>query len=196
MEPKTGTLICRKCNGPHLTIKCGKDKKEEVISPTPITQIGRKTYKELREMNEPILDKKYKEQREMNEPISDKKYKEQREMNEPITDKKYKDYIENDFVERDRVRRPSFKATFRVKLSNLPIDMTEEEMIELTCDWGHVVRIRVINYEESSTSYIDFGYEDEAKYFIEAIDRTPFDNLLLSAMIVSSERVKDKEIDI
>ena len=183
MEPKTGTLICRKCNGPHLTMKCGKDKKEEVISPTPITQIGRKTYKELREMNEPISDKKYKEQREMNEP-------------EPITDKKYKDYIENDFVERDRVRRPSFKTTFRVKLSNLPIDMTEEEMIELTCDWGHVVRIRVINYEESSTSYIDFGYEDEAKYFIEAIDRTPFDNLLLSAMIVSSERVKDKEIDI
>ena len=69
-------------------------------------------------------------------------------------------------------------------------------MIELTCDWGHVVRIRLINYEESSTSYIDFGYEDEAVYFIEAIDRTPFDNLLLSAMIVSSERVKDKEVDI
>jgi hypothetical protein len=35
-------------------------------------------------------------------------------------------------------------------------------------------------------AYIDFGFEDEAKYFIEAIDKTPFDSLLLSATRVES----------
>jgi len=59
--------------------------------------------------------------------------------------------------------RPYFKTTFRVKLSDLPVDMSEEEMMELTCDWGHIVKIRIINYSEISVAYIDFGYEDEAE---------------------------------
>ena len=78
------------------------------------------------------------------------------------------------------------KITFRVKLSELPRDMTEEELMELTAEWGHIVKIKVINYDENSVAYIDFGFEDEATYFIEAIHKTPFESLLLSATRVES----------
>ena len=45
--------------------------------------------------------------------------------------------------------------------------------------WGHIIKIRLNAYEESSTAYIEFGYEDEANYFVKALDKTPFDYLLL-----------------
>jgi len=93
-------------------------------------------------------------------------------------------YNNNNFEKKDR--KQYFKTTYRVKISDLPVDMTEEEMMELTCEWGHIVRIKVLNYNDSSVSYIDFGYEDEANYFIKAIDKTPFELILISASRVDS----------
>ena len=169
-QPKSGALVCRKCNGPHLTIKCGKDKKEEVID-IPKSFV-KKTYAELR---------KEKMSKENNDTTDE----EQNSVAIPKLNKV--DY--NEFIERDRIRKPSFKTTYRVKLSNLPVDMTEEELMEMTCDWGHIIRIKLLVYEESAIAYIDFGYEDEANYFIEAIDKTPFEYLILSAS--KAEQYKD-----
>ena len=138
--PKTTTLTCRKCGGPHLTIKCGKETIKEVI-PEP-----KKVYTEFEEKNEP----------------------------------------------KHRERKPYFKTTYRVKLSGLPEDIDEEEMMHMTCDWGHIVRLKVLNYEDNSVAYIDFGYMEEAEYFVEAIDKTTFDYLVLSATIVSSEDPHNK----
>jgi hypothetical protein len=138
--PKTIALTCRKCGGPHLTIKCGKEAIKEVI-PEP-----KKVYTEFEEKNEP----------------------------------------------KHRERKPYFKTTFRVKLSGLPEDIDEEEMMHMTCDWGHIVRLKVLNYEDNSVAYIDFGYEVEADYFVEAVDKTPFDYLVLSAQRVSSEDPHNK----
>ena len=130
----TNKIICRKCGGPHFTIKCGKEKKEEII-----------------------------------------------EVEKNIT---YKTEKYNNFEKKDR--KQYFKTTYRVKISDLPVDMTEEEMMELTSEWGHIVRLKVLNYNESSVSYVDFGYEDEADYFIKAIDKTPFELILISATRVDS----------
>jgi len=138
----TNKIICRKCGGPHFTIKCGKEKVKEII-------------------NEPI---------DFVEPIKEKR--------------EYKEQI--DFKKNNRHDKFYSKITYRVKLSELPRDMSEEELMELTAEWGHIVKLKVINYDENSVAYIDFGFEDEAKYFIEAIDKTPFDSLLLSATRVES----------
>jgi hypothetical protein len=127
------TIKCRKCNGPHLTIKCGREKKEIV-------------------QEQPIQNKK---------DYGDKK-----------------DYAKKRF----------FKVTYRVKLSELPIDMTETELYKLTTDWGHIVKIKLLIYNESSCAYIDFGYENEANYFVESIDKTPFEYKLLFASRVDSIR--------
>jgi len=130
----TNKIICRKCGGPHFTIKCGKEKKEEII-----------------------------------------------EVEKNIT---YKTEKYNTFEKKDR--KQYFKTTYRIKISDLPVDMTEEEMMELTSEWGHIVRLKVLNYNESSVAYVDFGYEDEADYFIKAIDKTPFELILISATRVDS----------
>jgi len=132
-------VTCRKCGGPHFTIKCGKEK---VVAPHAV-----------------------------------------KEEKTPV-----RDYIPGRNQER---HNQYFKNTYRVKISDLPLDMTEEEMIELTCDWGHIVRINVINYEANSVAFIDFGYEEEAKYFVEALDKTPFEKInLLVSRVESNYRKK------
>jgi hypothetical protein len=136
----TNKIICRKCGGPHFTIKCGKEKTEE--------------------KKEVVI---------------------QVEKNNTHKTEKYNN---NNFEKKDR--KQYFKTTYRVKISDLPVDMTEEEMMELTCEWGHIVRIKVLNYNDSSVSYIDFGYKDEADYFIKAIDKTPFELILISVTRVDS----------
>ena len=141
----TNKIICRKCGGPHFTIKCGKEKTEEI--------------KDI------VIETENK---------SEFKYKSNNNQ----------DYKNNNFEKKER--KHYFKTTYRVKISDLPIDMTEEEMMELTSEWGHIVRVKVLNYNESSVSYVDFGYEDEANYFIKAIDKTPFEMILISAIRVDS----------
>jgi hypothetical protein len=69
---------------------------------------------------------------------------------------------------------------FTVKINNLPVNMTEEEMVELTADWGNIVKIRVNNYNDSSNAYIDFKYEDQANYFVKALDRTDFEYIMIT----------------
>ena len=143
MENKsTNKIICRKCGGPHFTIKCGKEKTEE--------------------KKDVIIETEKPESK----------------------NKSNQDYKNNNFEKRER--KQYFKTTYRVKISDLPIDITEEEMMELTSEWGHIVRVKVLNYNESSVSYVDFGYEDEADYFIKAIDKTPFEMILISATRVDS----------
>jgi len=157
--PKTIALTCRKCGGPHLTIKCGK----EVIS---------KTKEHVACNNEHSgLDKT-------------------QTINEHV--KVYTDFEDKPRKETER-RKPYFKTTYRVKLSGLPEDIDEEEMMHMTCDWGHIVKLKVLNYEDNSVAYIDFGYEEEATYFIEAVDKTPFEYLVLSATRVSSEDLHNKK---
>jgi len=184
-QPKTGTLVCRKCGGPHLTMKCGKDK--VVVEEKPI-EYKRKTYSELRnEFNKKNPD--MQEEKSSSKALDTQPKLEIRiDSEQPVYVNKEKNINYNEFVERDRNHRHHFKTTFRVKLSNLPTDMTEEEMMELTCDWGNVIRVKVLNYEESSVAYIDFGYMDEANYFIEAIDKTPFEYLILAASIAEDKR--------
>ncbi len=139
----TNKIICRKCGGAHFTIKCGKEKIEEI--------------------KEVIIETENKSE-----------YKH----------KNNQDYKNNTFEKRER--KQYFKTTYRVKISDLPIDMTEEEMMELTSEWGHIVRVKVLNYNESSVAYVDFGYEEEANYFVKAIDKTPFEMILISSTRVES----------
>jgi hypothetical protein len=146
-------IICRKCGGNHFTIKCGKEKTETAINETTNQNSN----------NESELPGKKSNFISNNEPIIKKEYKQE-----------YR-------KERNTERRPFFKKVYRVKLAELPVDMTDQELMELTYDWGHIVKLKVLNYEDTSVAYIDFGYEEEANYFVEALDKTTFDYLLLSA---------------
>jgi len=163
-------IVCRKCGGPHFTIKCGKEKKPEVQPAQPTQQTQLTNHEKPEKPSETIQENKEKK------------------FHEKSKDKFHKN---SNFENQDNKQKPEkkfFKTTYRVKLSELPLDMSEEELMELTTDWGHIVRIKLLIYEESSTAYIDFGYEDEAEYFVEAIDKTPFEYRMISACRVESFR--------
>jgi len=67
------------------------------------------------------------------------------------------------------------KVNFKVKINNLPNDISKEELYELCNDWGNIKYINVNEYKDESVAFIEFREEDQCKYFIEALDNTPFD---------------------
>jgi hypothetical protein len=125
-------IICKKCNGPHLTIKCGKEPKP--IEDVPIYIETRKPY----------------------------------------------NYNDNKKSYSDK------KKIMTVRLSNLPDDITVNELEKLIKPWGSIGRINISNFENKS-GFIDFNFKNEADYFIEAIDRTPFDNLIVRAEYIENK---------
>jgi RNA recognition motif-containing protein len=104
------SIKCRKCGGPHLTIKCGK----------------------------------------------------------------------NDIEVKETFKKEYSRKSYKVKIANLPSDMTQDELSSLLKDWGHINRVSVKNYPDSSYSIIEFKFEDEVDYFIEALNSTPFDKQIIN----------------
>lgn len=153
-EPK---LVCRKCQGAHLTIKCGKETKSVI---------------ELR--NDDLKSVTY--------PKKDINFKSER----PERTDRFERPERSERSERsERPERPERSERFerkplhKVKMSNLPVDINEEELNELLYDWGHVVRLRLLNYENNSTAYIEFKDKEPADYIVEALHKTPFEHIIL-----------------
>ena len=135
-------IVCRKCGGNHLSIKCGRNKVE--------------------------LEEQH------NSPVE--------KPNEIILLKPNESILNNN----QELRRYEPRISYRVKVSELPNDMTEDEMMELCNNWGYITKLKVINYEDTSVSYIDFNKEECADYFVEALHRTPFEHLILNVTRVES----------
>ena len=127
-------IKCRKCGGPHVTLKCGKEKQD------------------LDKVLENTFTPKYQTQ-------SNQSYQ---------TNHKH-----------DLGRKIDKRKIVVIRIANLPSDITVPELNELVSEWGKIGRINISNYD-NTTCYIDFYFKDEAEYFIKAIDKTPFDNLILS----------------
>jgi RNA recognition motif-containing protein len=72
------------------------------------------------------------------------------------------------------------KKEYKVKINNLPVDISFNELSNLLKDWGHINKINIKNFTESSYAIIEFQYEDEQIYFIEALNSTPFQHQIIS----------------
>ena len=142
-------IVCRKCGGDHLTIKCGKTKDEKPVEEKPI---------EEKPVEEKLVEKIEENNNNNQEKLEDNK----------------------------ETRRYEPRVSYRVKVSELPHDITEDEMMELCNNWGYITKLKVINYEDTSVSYIDFNKEECADYFVEALHRTPFEHLLLNVTRVDA----------
>ena len=79
-----------------------------------------------------------------------------------------------------------------IKISNLPGDVTTKELFDLVHVWGEIGNINIKTYYDSVSSYIDFYNENEAKYFIEALDSTPFDNLIIKVEMMDFTNYNNK----
>ena len=133
------TIVCRKCGGKHLTIKCGKEKK--------ISE---------------------------NKPNQNKK---------PYQNKKLKNY--NNSPRHKRYNRFDNSKKVCVRISNLPEDISVRELNELLQGWGNIGRIN-FNKSKFPSAFVDFYDKEEAEYFAEALNKTPFDNLVIHVEIIKS----------
>lgn len=75
-----------------------------------------------------------------------------------------------------------------VRISNLPDNITVNELNYLVSEWGDIGNINIKkynNYDGGITNcYIDFYNEEEANYFVEALDNTPFDCLIINVQVM------------
>jgi hypothetical protein len=92
----------------------------------------------------------------------------------------------NNIYNRDNRYNYDKEEIYRLQISNLPLNMTNSEMKELLNGWGNINKIKVINYEETSVAYIDFKYKEQSEYFINALDKTIFDNMIVYVNSVKS----------
>jgi hypothetical protein len=169
-------IICRKCGGEHLTIKCGKEK--ETVEPEKVIETSTLGEKHSFYSNEP-------EKQTVEERKQEFHRNEQNKYNRDDARRNRNSYNEKvDRLPRERLN-VNYKRLYTVKLSELPLDISEAELYELLQNWGHVVKIKVLVYAESATAYIDFGYMEEAVYFAEALHKTPFDSFIISAEVCS-----------
>lgn len=174
----TKKLVCRKCGGEHLTVKCGKEISKTTTESKP----------ESETQSPPVAFKKEYIKTEFKESEKPRRVNITKDDDDDDSEKKprwRKDSGPRESGQNDnrrsgdnnfRERRPLHK----VKMSNLPQDMTEEELLELLYDWGNVIRMRVLNYNQNSTAYIEFKNQDEADYLVKALDKTPFEHIMLS----------------
>jgi hypothetical protein len=136
-------IKCRKCGGPHVTLKCGKETQNL----------------------DTVLENKFK--------TDNNNY------NNHNNNNNYHNKTHN------MGQRIDKRKIVVIKISNLPNDITVPELNELVGEWGKIGRINISNYD-NTTCYIDFYFEDEALYFIKAIDKTPFDNVILNVEIMKT----------
>ena len=84
-------------------------------------------------------------------------------------------------------RKPNFdkpshfekRVLHKVRINNLPVDITEPELMELLFEWGHVVRLRVLAYTDNAVAYVEFAAKEEADYFVEALHKTSFERTII-----------------
>jgi RNA recognition motif-containing protein len=79
-------------------------------------------------------------------------------------------------------RAPEVKNV-TVKLENLPCDISFNELNRLMQEWGEIKKISIKKRTYDNSAFIIFSKKDEAEYFVKAIDKTPFDNMILNASI-------------
>jgi hypothetical protein len=142
-------IKCRKCGGPHVTLKCGKETQNL----------------------DTVLENKFKTDNNNNNNYNNN--------NNNNHNNNYHNKTHN------MGQRIDKRKIVVIKISNLPNDITVPELNELVGEWGKIGRINISNYD-NTTCYIDFYFEDEALYFIKAIDKTPFENVILNVEIMKT----------
>ena len=163
---KKSKLICRKCGGGHLTIKCGKPKKK-------LVEVKKSSHKK----------NSYK--KGSHKKNSYKKGSHKKNSYKKGSHKK-NNYKKGDYKDRRNYRRnydDGINKT-KVKINNLPNDIDVRELNTLMQPWGKIGRISIMK-RYSCYSIIDFYNKDEAEYFVKALHNTGFEHRILHVEILA-----------
>jgi RNA recognition motif-containing protein len=158
-------IKCRKCNGSHLTIKCSQYKKvstnETLILPT--------NERFILPTNErfilPTISKNTLDSVKIISNISKNILNETVQLPEKIN--KYSNY-----------------KKFKVKINNLPLDITKEELYTLLYEWGYVKYININVYNDEAVAFIEFKEQEQCDYLIKALNNTNFEYRIIKIVLV------------
>jgi RNA recognition motif-containing protein len=163
-------IKCRKCGGNHLTIKCGKTNQTDVSNTTNNDNENNINKEEKKQYNN---EKKSYNGGERKHYEGEKKpYNNERK---PYNNEKKSYDGEKKPYNGGERKQYDKKLKVKAKINNLPTDISKEELYELCNDWGNIKYINVNEYKDESVAFIEFKEEEQCKYFIEALDNTPFD---------------------
>ena len=73
---------------------------------------------------------------------------------------------------------------YKVQITNLPNNIEFNEVKDLMKDWGTILKINIKNYNNFSFAIIEFKNKNEQEYFIKALDKTPFEYMILNISLV------------
>ena len=140
-------LNCKKCGGPHLTIKCVKDKNNS--------------------------NKNNSNKDNSNRDNSNRNNSNRNNFNRNNSNR-------NNFNKNYSSRNNFNRNKYCVRLSNIPTNLTIKELNDLMSEWGDIGKINFNNNIHYKSAYVDFYIKEEAEYFVKALDKTPFDNYIIS----------------
>ena len=149
-------IICRKCQGNHLTLNCDKNKNDTCKNKVNIIEENYTSPCNIVSSNDVIKPK-----------ITFNKF-EQKNIG-----------FNSNHLGNASLRNFRYK-TFKVKITDLPNDITDNEILELLYEWGDISHVNIKNYTDTSIAYIEFKDEKQADYFIKALDKTYFEYLIIS----------------
>lgn len=122
-------------------------------------------------------------------PVQNKEKKNSRKVNR-VRKNNYEKKSSDKF--NSRVSRPNNRNRDKhvIRISNLPDDITNKELIELVSEWGEIGNVNIKIYSDSVSAYIDFYNKYEADYFVEALHATPFGHLIINVEIMKFDNKK------
>jgi len=165
-------LQCKKCGGPHLTIKCGKNNSNRNNN---MNNSSNNMNNSSNNMNNSSNN--------MNNSSNSNSYKNTSHRNNMNNSNR------NNF-NRNNSDRNNFnrnREKFCVRMSNIPDDLTIRELSELLLEWGDVGKINFNNNIKYKAAYIDFNIKEEAEYFVEALHKTPFDTFIIDVELLEKK---------
>lgn len=90
--------------------------------------------------------------------------------------------INNNNVQYNKYKYRNYQnnKTYKIKITQLPNNITNDELLELLYEWGDITSINIKNYADTSIAYVIFKYEEQVDYFIKALDKTQFEYLMIN----------------
>ena len=160
---------CRKCGGDHFTSKCGKEKKPEV---------SKKNDSNHTDSNHTDSNHTDSNRNNSNRNNSNHSNSNRNNSNHNYDSKKNFD-MKNKKRSRFRKQFDSNIKTFKVKINNLPRDLTLQNLNKMMLGWGRIGDIRLRQDRSSSYALINFFDMEARDYFIDAINGTPVGFMML-----------------
>ena len=183
-------LKCRKCGGQHLTIKCGKDtnkKDDDNTNKKDDDNTNKKDDDNTNKKDDTSINRDSYNRDGYNK---DRPNRDGYNKDRPNRDGYNKDRPNRDDYNKDRPNRDGYnKDTYnrdrqnKVKIDNLPSDITKDELFNLLEEWGIIRSINLKKTYEGNTAYIEFQDNKQSNYFIEALDNTPFEYQIIKVAL-------------